>query len=157
MKSNMTLKTKKILLGVGIVFGTIVVFLLSFALSFSLIVNPISLFSFGDADTIKENEELKEQVQILTDEVEMLNVTVDKYKANQSATPIVVTPDPQAQQNSSPSSQQSPSTQPQTNPGETSSATTPTEDNNFSPETVTETDMETPEDVEEPITVIDLS
>ncbi len=157
MKSNLTLKTKKILLGVGMVFGTIVVFLISFALSFSLIVSPISLFSFGDADTIKENKELKEQVQTLTDEVEMLNVTVDKYKANQSTTPIVVTPDPQPQQNPSPSKQQSPSSQPQTNPGETSSATVPDEDSDFSPETVTGTEEETPEDVEEPITIIDLS
>ncbi|MDO4743855.1 MAG: hypothetical protein Q4A86_00545 [Clostridia bacterium] len=156
-KTHMSLKTKKILAGVGIVFGTLLVFLISFILSFSLIVNPISFIPASDADAAKENAELKEQVQTLTDEIEMLNTTVDKYKASSSAPAIVVTPDPQPQQ---------PAPKPDT-PGtqtEASATDSNTAQNSedaatevFSPDTVTSTNEETPEDVEVPITIIDIS
>lgn len=152
-KSEISLKTKKILAGIGIVFGTIAVFLVSFALSFSLIVNPINLFSFDDTDAIKENEELKEKVQTLTDEVELLNVSIDKYKANQSAPEIVVTPAPQSEQAAPQQNQEKPNTE----LDQSTSANPDEADDSFSPETITGTDAETPEDIEEPITIIDIS
>lgn len=155
-KTEMSLKTKKILAGVGIAFGTVLVFLVSFTLSFSLIVNPINLFTFKDGDTIKENSELKEKVQTLSDEIDVLNTTVEKYKSNQSVPAIVETPvttDDQSQEQTN----EAPSNADSTTPDENPPADEPSEGSNFSPETVTGTDAETPEDVEEPITVIDIS
>ena len=155
-KTEMSLKTKKILAGVGIAFGTVLVFLVSFTLSFSLIVNPINLFTFKDGDTIKENAELKEKVQTLSDEIDVLTTTVDKYKANQSAPAIVETPDTSDQQNQV-QTNEAPSNTDTTAPDENEPTTPTDEGSDFSPETVTGTDAETPEDVEEPITVIDIS
>ena len=92
-KSHMSVKTKKILLGTGIAFGTLLVFVVSFFLSFSLIINPISFSTFGSDDVATENEELKTQVQTLEDEVEYLNAAVEKYKnnVNTPAPPATVT------------------------------------------------------------------
>ena len=87
-KTQMSDKTKKILTGVGIGFGTLVVFLASFILAFSLIVNPINFFTVSDAGTVEENEKLKEEVQTLTDEIEHLNTTVDKYKASANSASV---------------------------------------------------------------------
>ncbi|MBQ2932492.1 MAG: hypothetical protein IJE62_06605 [Clostridia bacterium] len=156
-KTEMSLKTKKILAGVGIAFGTVLVFLISFTLSFSLIVNPINLFTFKDGDTIKENAELKEQVQTLNDEIDVLTTTVDKYKANQSVPAIVETPVTSDEQNQEPEKQNSEVSAPVTATDENPPADTQDEPGSFSPETVTGTDAGTPEDVEEPITVIDIS
>ncbi len=150
-KSYMSLKTKKILTGVGIAFGTVMVFLVSFILAFSLIVNPINFFTVSDADTVEENEQLKEKVQSLTDEVEQLNTTVDKYKASGNAPATVTTPQTQPEA--------APKEQPETSKQEEPSAedSTAESDDGFAPDTVTSTEAETPEDVEAPITVIDIS
>ncbi len=156
-KTEMSLKTKKILAGVGIAFGTVLVFLVSFTLSFSLIVNPINLFTFKDGDTIKENAELKEKVQTLSDEIDVLNTTVEKYKSNQSVPAIVETPVATDDQKQDSENQSSTTAEPGTTSTENPPTDTQGETNGFSPETVTGTDAETPEDVEEPITVIDIS
>lgn len=158
-KPRVSLKTKKILTGIGISFGTVMVFLISFILAFSLIVNPINFFTVSDADTVKENEQLKEKVQSLTDEVEILNTTVDKYKASGSAPATVTTPEEQPSTQttdtaSGPQTSNSEGTQTSENSG---AAESETDGNDFTPDTVTSTDQGTPEDVEEPITVIDIS
>ncbi len=154
--SHMSVKTKKILTGIGIAFGTVMVFLVSFILAFSLIVNPINFFTVSDASTVEENEQLKEKVQTLTDEVEHLNTTVDKYKASSKAPATVTTPEPQSSAETAP-----PKEQPEDSRREEVQAPaegTATENNDsFVPDTVTSSDAETPEDVEEPITVIDIS
>lgn len=160
-KTHISPAAKKTLTGVGVVFGTVMIFLISFILTFSLIVNPINFMSFSDSDTIKENKELKEKVQTLTDEVELLNTTVEKYKASASAPQIpetVVTPQPE-QNSSSGSGSNQPSNEnssgnaaPTTSEDESSS-----EESTFSPDTVTSTTEETPEDKEDPITIIDIS
>ena len=163
--SNLSLRTKKILIVIGIAFGTIVTFLVSFTLSFSLIVNPINLFTFKDSDAIKENEELKEKVETLNDEIEHLNVTVDKYKTSAQSVmaPVETTPSNEVSQgtqnHSNTTSQTSakPNANDQSSPSETNLNTEVESENNFSPETVTGTDVETPEDIEEPIQVIDIS
>ncbi len=167
MKNNskLSLKTKKILAGIGIAFGTVATFLVSFVLSFSLIVNPINLFTFNDSDTIKENEELKEKVQTLNDEIEHLSASVDKYKASAQSVsiPVVTTPsneEPQQTPDSSDSDLQSStssSAQNQNGSTETSEEIKGESETKFSPETVTGTAEKTPEDIEEPITVIDIS
>jgi hypothetical protein len=164
---NISPKTKKILAGIGITFGTVMVFLLSFVLAFSLIVNPINFMTVSDADTVEENEKLKEQVQTLNDEVEHLNAAVDRYKTSSSAPAVIVTPD---QSTSKGQNQNSVSDQVGKNGAGNASGNTQeggsgqkadTESENassgFSPETVTATDEKTPEDVEVPITVIDIS
>ena len=176
-KSHMSLRTKKILAGIGIGFGTIFTFLVSFILAFSLIINPINFMTVSDADTVKENEELKETVQNLKDENELLNATVDKYKASSKAPATVVAEQPSTQQSSgsagsstSDSRQEGSSlTGNETNHGENNgSLETNTTENNgvgasgeseqvFAPETVTNTGAETPEDVEAPITVIEIT
>ena len=176
-KSHMSLRTKKILAGIGIGFGTIFTFLVSFILAFSLIINPINFMTVSDADTVKENEELKETVQNLKDENELLNATVDKYKASSKAPATVVTEQPSAQQTSgsaggtvSGSKQQdnsqteneangeTSSNNPETNPPENTGADVSGESEHvFAPETVTNTGAETPEDVEAPITVIEIT
>ncbi len=154
--SHISLKTKKILTGIGIAFGTVMVFLVSFILAFSLIVNPINFFTVSDANTVEENEQLKEKVQSLTDEVEHLNTTVDKYKAASKTPATVTTPEPQPSVETAP-----PKEQPEDSRREevqTPAEGTATENNDsFVPDTVTSSDAETPEDVEEPITVIDIS
>ncbi|MBR5614038.1 MAG: hypothetical protein IKW64_01870 [Clostridia bacterium] len=163
-KSNISPKTKKILVGVGVVFGTVMAFLISFILAFTLIVNPINFMTVSDADTVEENEKLKEQVQTLEDEVELLNTTVDKYKnsaASQSVvtTPAVTTPPAPSQS----AETQSGNTQtPEPEDTQNGEATVPenqeTEDTSgFAPETQTSTGEETPEDIDEPVTVIDIS
>ena len=162
--SNLSLKTKKILTGIAIAFGTIVVFLVSFTLSFCLIINPISLFSFNSSDAAKENAELKEKVQSLNDEIDHLNASVDRYRAaaseNVSVPAVTITPDTSA---SKPSAEDNTSSK---NPGldtddsslvQTDSNFENEADSKFSPETVTGTAEETPEDIEAPITVIDIS
>ena len=118
--------------------------------------NQLNGFNYTEAlkhgDAAKENEELKKEVQTLTDEVELLNVTVDKYKAAASVPAIVTTPevstsdDTQKKEKDETKTDKKPTTNVNEENGET-----------FSPETVTGTDAKTPEDVEEPITIIDIS
>lgn len=151
--SPMSLKTKKILVSIGVAFGTVMVFLISFILAFCLIVNPVNLFTVGDEETAKENEELKKQVQTLNDEVELLNTTVDKYKSAASLEPIIITEEkPQQQGNRSDKSNSA-----QTTKEDSGEASSESSEDEFSPETVTGTEETTPEDVEVPITVIDIS
>lgn len=178
-KSHMSLRTKKILAGIGIGFGTVFTFLVSFILAFSLIINPINFMTVSDADTVKENEELKETVQNLKDENEHLSATVDKYKASSKAPSVVVSQQPESQpanaQVSKPSSTdgQTTATKSETTAGtsdtQNSSETVPSAENTdasasgsetdtgFAPETVTNTGEATPEDVEAPITVIEIT
>ncbi len=158
-KSQMSPKTKKILVGVGIAFGTVMTFLVSFILAFTLIVNPINFMTVGDADTVEENEKLKEQVQTLEDEKDALQAKVDKYKNSATSQPAVTTPAV-----TTPSTQSQPDKKPETTTPETpeSSETTEpqpetSEESGFAPETQTSTGEETPEDVDGPVTVIDVS
>ena len=163
--SILSLKTKKILTGIGIAFGTIVVFLVSFTLSFCLIINPISFSPISDSDAAKENKELREKVETLNDEIEHLNASVDKYKASaQNAsipvvtTPSVTTPSQSvSQSNTSSKTQTSSSAKADDISGETNIGIEDETESKFSPETVTGTAEETPEDIEAPITVIDIS
>ena len=151
--SPISLKTKKILVSIGVAFGTVMVFLISFILAFCLIVNPVNLFTVGDEETAKENEELKKLVQTLNDEVELLNTTVDKYKSAASLEPIIITEEkPQQQGNRSDKSNSA-----QTTKEDSGEASSESSEDEFSPETVTGTEETTPEDVEVPITVIDIS
>ncbi len=90
MKNNEKLssKTVKILTGIGVAFGAVMVFFISFFLSFNFMVNPISI-SVADDDIKQENMELKSQVKALEDEVELLNTTIEKYRNKASApTPL---------------------------------------------------------------------
>ncbi len=150
-KKGMSIKAKKILAGIGIGFGTVLVFMISFFIAFSLIVNPINLFTIGDAETVEENKELKEQVQVLEDKVDVLNASVEKYKAAANTQPIIIeTPVTTTPQQTT-----------QTQTGEKTETDGEGEPNdegeNFAPETVTSTNEQTPEDVEDPITIIDIS
>lgn len=161
-KSQMSPKTKKILVGVGIAFGTVMTFLVSFILAFTLIVNPINFMTVGDADTVEENEKLKEQVQTLEDEKDALQAKVDKYKNSATSqpavtTPAVTTPSTQSQPDKTPEI-----TTPETQTPQSSETTAPQSETNessggFAPETQTSTGEETPEDVDGPVTVIDVS
>ncbi len=158
-KTHISNKTKKILIGTGITFGTILAFLVSFFLAFSLIVNPIAFGSFGNDEVMEENEELKEQVKTLEDEVELLNTTVDKYKHSASA-PAPVDPAPEATtpaQTTNPSQSQNAETEqpemsetPETDSGDVT-------ESDFTPETVTTPEGGIEPEVEPDITVIDIT
>ncbi len=163
-KTHISLKTKKILLGTGITFGTILVFIISFFISFSLIINPISFSAIGHDDVAAENEELKSQVQTLEDEIEYLNAAVEKYKNNVN-TPVppatVTTPEtatPSQTEGNAPATQSethNAATDPKPSDGGSNAESGAGE--GFIPDTVT-----TPEDgfepeVEPDITVIDIS
>ena len=160
-KSQMSPKTKKILIGVGIGFGTVMAFLISFILAFSLIVNPINFMTVSDADTVEENEKLKEQVQTLEDEKDALQAKVDKYKNSATSQPVVTTPTVTTP--STPSQEDKKPDTPATQTPESSETTAPqpesetNEGSGFAPETETSTGEETPEDVDAPVTVIDVS
>ncbi|MBE7032154.1 MAG: hypothetical protein E7401_04230 [Ruminococcaceae bacterium] len=160
----MSPKTKKILVGVGIAFGTVMAFLVSFILAFTLIVNPINFMTVSDADTVEENEKLKEQVQTLEDEKDVLQATVDKYKNSATSqpavtTPTVTTPSTPAQSTTTESAKpEAPEAEaPENNASTTPETGTTEETGGFTPETETSTGEETPEDVDTPITVIDVS
>ncbi len=151
-KSHISGKTKKILLGTGIVFGTVLVFIVSFFLSFSLIINPISFVPVGNGELAEENQELKEQIQTLEDEVEVLNTTVERYKNSASETiivqevPTVTTP-----------VQSSTNTQQSSGTNNSGGSVEVQEENDFSPETVTTPESGIVPEVEPDITVIDIS
>lgn len=157
-KSHISGKTKKILLGTGIVFGTVLVFIVSFFLSFSLIINPISFVPVGNGELAEENQELKEQIQTLEDEVEVLNTTVERYKNSASETvvvqepPTVTTP---VQSNTNTQQGNTNTQQGGTNNSDDAGAVQ--EENDFSPETVTTPESGIVPEVEPDITVIDIS
>lgn len=161
-KSHITGRTKKILLGTGIVFGTVLVFIISFFLSFSLIVNPISFVPVGNGEMAEENEELKKQVQTLEDEVELLNTTVEKYKNSASVsasvpeTPTVTTPAPNKtqQQTTSANTAQGQGSGAEGNKTENASQK---EENSFSAETAITPESGIEDEAEPDITVIDIS
>ncbi|MBO5955648.1 MAG: hypothetical protein J6Q10_02480 [Clostridia bacterium] len=159
-KSHISVRTKKILLGTGIVFGTVLVFVVSFFISFSLIVNPISFNAFGGDEVTAENEELKGQVQSLEDELEYLNATVEKYKANASAPVIeteentVVTP---SNNQGGTSGNSTSVTQPDTSEEEQTWVDDETVEEDFAPETVTTPEGGFEPEVEPDVTVIDIS
>ncbi|MBR2453237.1 MAG: hypothetical protein IKB32_04255 [Clostridia bacterium] len=154
-KSHISLKTKKILLGTGIVFGTVLAFVVSFFLAFSLIINPINFVTIGGEETAAENEELKTQVQSLEDEVEMLNATVEKYKSSASSQ-VIVQEVPVSSQGQT--SQQSTGNSSAGNSNNSTSENSGAESEpEFSPETVTTPDEGIEPEVELDVTVIDIS
>ena len=151
-KKGISIKTKKILAGIGIGFGTVLVFMISFFIAFSLIVNPINFMTVSDADTLEENKDLKEQVQVLEDQVDVLEASVEKYKASANTQPIIIeTP---VTTTPSDTTQTGESDEGKADEGQ-DVAEEP--DQGFAPETVTSTDEQTPEDLEDPVTVIDIS
>ncbi len=170
-KKNLSPQTKRILTGIGIAFGTVMIFFVSFFLSFNFIVNPITFTNIGDSDTEKENKELKEEVQSLQDEIDVLNTTVEKYRNNKSSAPQISTTEIQTntttsgntQAQSSTTSNGSSGAESQTNSGTTSdtteSKTEPetSESSKFTPETTVTPESGIVHEVEEPITVIDIS
>jgi len=159
-KSHISARTKKILLTTGIAFGTIMVFIVSFFLAFSLIVNPINFVTLGGEEMAEENEELKTQVQTLEDEIELLNTTVEKYKSSAATNVIVQTqtqtaPSTSSQQTSTPDVQPEAETETEAEP-ETESEIEES-GSEFSPETVTTPEEGIEPEVELDITVIDIS
>lgn len=87
-------KTKKILTGVGIGFGTVIIFFVSFFISFYFIINPITFTSTGNSSVADENRALKEQVQSLQDEIDYL-------EAREAKEPQGVVPAPDEVESSS--------------------------------------------------------
>lgn len=163
-KKNLSPQTKRTLTGIGIAFGTVIIFFVSFFLSFNFIVNPITFTNIGDSDTEKENKELKEEVQSLQDEIDVLNTTVEKYRNNKSSAPQTnTTTSGNTQTQSSSISNGSNTTDNQTNSGVTSGTTETkpepetNESSKFTPETTVTPESGIVHEVEEPITVIDIS
>ncbi|MBQ9758104.1 MAG: hypothetical protein IJW15_06835 [Clostridia bacterium] len=159
-KSHISLKTKKILLGTGIVFGTVLAFVVSFFLAFSLIINPINFVTIGGEETAAENEELKTQVQSLEDEVEMLNATVEKYKSSASSQIIVQEVPVSAPQQSSQASGGQTQTGAETDNESVSGGDADggaEGEAGFAPETMTTPDEGIEPEVELDVTVIDIS
>ncbi len=194
-KKGLSPQTKRILTGIGVAFGTVIIFFVSFFLSFNFIVNPITFTNIGDSDTEKENKELKAEVQSLQDEIEVLNTTVEKYRKSKPSAPVQSTvtsssgssssngsgqknttasSSAQSQSNSTSGSSSassgtsssgstsagnksdSTSAKPGTTSGETASSGTG-ESSKFTPETTVTPETGIVPEVEEPITVIDIS
>ena len=84
-KKRMSAGAVKTLAGIGIAFGTVIVFIVSFFLAFSFIINPIMPISVGAEDSEGENKELRTQVKALEDEIELLNTTIEKYRSAAAA------------------------------------------------------------------------
>ncbi len=144
----------KALTGIGVAFGTVIVFFVSFFLSFSFIINPITPISVGAEETEKENKELKTQVKALEDEIELLNTTVEKYRSAASAQ----VPDEPRQETEPSSEREANENKPTTSePTGTTNEIKPEESEPFKPETVVTPDGGNPIEVEEPITIIDIS
>lgn len=181
-KKPMSPKTKKTLLGIGITFGTIAVFFVSFFLAFSLIINPITIMPVSNGDAEKENKELKAQITKLEDENEHLETTVEKYRASSSAPKQTDTTTSSSksetksetktetktpsQSSSNTSASNSTKSETKTEPKHeneaSASQTAPSTGNTqsgtgFSPETVTTPEGGASEEPEESITVIDIS
>ena len=148
-KKRMSAGAVKALTGIGIAFGTVIVFIVSFFLAFSFIINPITPISVGAEDTESENKELRTQVKALEDEVELLSTTVEKYRSAAAAPKEEYTEtQPQEEQKTE-----------VTGKKETSKNTATEEAENFVPETVVTPEGGNEEDIpaEEPITIIDIS
>lgn len=106
-KFQMSLKTKKILVGIGIGFGTILTFIVSFVLAVVVFSSePVVLFSSNDPEALEETEKLKEENRELTEKVEYLESSVERYKSSAGGSVQYYTdPQPQPQQSSTPSSE----------------------------------------------------
>ncbi len=81
-KAQMSVNTKKTLLVIGVIFGTIFLFVVSFFLSLYFIINPVQVSAPDDGEVVAENQKLQTQIQLLEEEIERLNVTVEKNKSN---------------------------------------------------------------------------
>ncbi len=81
-KAQMSVKTKKTLLIMGIIFGTIFLFVVSFGLSLYCIINPVKVVGPDNGEISAENQELKIQIQALEEEIEHLNAAADKNHSN---------------------------------------------------------------------------
>ncbi len=150
-KKRMSAGAVKALTGIGIAFGTVIVFLVSFFLAFSFIINPITPISVGAEDTESENKELRTQVKALEDEVELLSTTVEKYRSAAAAPKEEYTEE---------KPQEEPKTEASEKDKQTPSKNTATEKaEEFVPETVVtpEGGNEADAPAEEPITIIDIS
>ncbi len=141
----------KTLTGIGIAFGTVIVFFISFFLAFNFIINPLTPISVGAADAEAENQELKTQIKSLEDEVELLSTTVEKYRSAASAPKEEYTEsEPQQTQNADATSSVK---------DKSEQSKLPEKAEEFEPETVVtpEAGIEINEPAEEPITIIDIS
>lgn len=97
-KAQMSVKTKKTLLILGIIFGTIFLFIVSFGLSVYYIINPVKVVGPDNGEVAAENQELKIKIQALEDEIEHLSASADKNHSNINPPapveiPTVTTPD----------------------------------------------------------------
>ncbi len=82
MEINMSGKTKKTLLILGIIFGTMILFAASLAASIYFIINPIKVVAPDNGEAAAENQKLKIQIQALEDENEHLKAKADKNNSN---------------------------------------------------------------------------
>jgi len=175
-------KTKKILTGIGIGFGTVIIFFTSFLLSFNFIVNPITFTSLSDPETEKENKALKEEVQSLQDEIDELKTKAAKQVKTESKNPstnVQQTPATTQTQSQPVKKDEKPKTtekseskdkpvktdtdksdETDNNKADEKPETTTdnkNEDENFTPETTVTPEGGTDPEADEPITVIDIS
>lgn len=74
-------KGKKVLFVFGLVLLILSVFLGSFALSIKIMANPSAAYAEKESQLNAENQQLKEDVQMLTDHNEVLSSELDKYKS----------------------------------------------------------------------------
>lgn len=159
-KAQISVKTKKILLATGIVFGTILLFVVSFFLSLYFIINPIKVSAPDNGEIATENQELKTQIKTLEDEIERLNVAVDKNKSNINPPappadvniPTVTTPSKEIVSSGTVgNSTESSNTAADTDDG------TSEENEEFSPETVVTPEGGYEPEAETDVTIIDIS
>ena len=113
-------RKKKAGVVIGIIFGTVVIFVASFLLSFNFIINPVTVTPIGDAKLEKENSDLKDQV-------DSLNSKLDKYKTS-GASSTVTEKGSSSKSNTSTSSSQSKTTNDSTTKKSSSSDKTTTSD-----------------------------
>lgn len=126
-KKRSSNRKKKAGVVIGIIFGTVVIFVASFLLSFNFIINPVTVTPIGDAKLEKENSDLKDKVQLLEDQVDSLNSKLDKYKTS-GALSNVKENDSSSKSNTSTSSSQSKTTNDSTTKKSSSSDKTTTSD-----------------------------
>lgn len=155
-KAQMSVRTKKILLTTGIIFGTIFLFAASFFLSLYFIIHPIKITTPDNGQISAENQELKVLVKTYEAEIERLKVAVDKGKSDINPPapdvdiPTVTTP---GEDDKPSSGDKKPSSGDETDGDKNSTD----DDEDFSPETVVTPEGGYEPEPEEDITIIDIS